>query len=539
MLSDKQKLLLPLIIAISFVAGMLISLWLFRSETKVLGFKMPRKDKLSTVIDYVKSEYVDDVNLDSLIEMAIPHFLQELDPHSIYVTSDEAKSMNEPLEGNFEGIGIQFNVNNDTVLIVDIISGGPSEKIGLKAGDRIITVNDSVIAGKGIKSDDVVKLLKGQRGTTVKVGIMRRGRDELLSFTIIRDKIPIKSVDAYYMLNKTTGYIKISSFSKTTHSEFVEAAFVMKEKGMKNLILDLRGNSGGYMDAATNIVDEFLNGGKLIVYTEGKARPKSSVYSTDKRAVCVDTKLAVLIDEFSASASEIVAGAIQDNDRGWIIGRRSFGKGLVQEPTVFNDGSMLRLTTARYYTPSGRCIQKNYSRGYDSYYDEIMERYLHGEFSEADSIEFPDSLQYKTTGGRIVYGGGGIMADIFIPIDSILFKPALRAISDYGLAYSFALKYTDKNRPELSKIDNPESLLIYLDRKNILSQFYTYLYQNKVKIPYYQLNSVSQYIKWSVYAYLIRNVFDDNEYYRYINQMDKSCKVAVEILESEKEILEK
>ncbi len=538
MFSDKQKLYLPLIIAIAFVAGMLASLALYRGETKVLGFKMPRKDKLTTVIDYVRSEYVDAVNTDSIIEMAIPHFLQELDPHSVYFNADEAKAMNEPLEGNFEGIGIQFSVTNDTVLVISIISGGPSEKAGLKAGDRIITVNDSVIAGIGIKSDAVVKLLKGKRGTTVKVGVLRKGRSEIIAYTLIRDKIPIKSVDAYYLVSDDIGYIRISSFSKTTHSEFVESAFQLSEKGMKKLILDLRGNSGGYLDAATNIADEFLTGGKLVVFTEGRARPRKSVYSTDKRAIGVDIELVVLIDEFSASASEIVAGAIQDNDRGWVIGRRSFGKGLVQEPTVFNDGSMLRLTTARYYTPSGRCIQKNYSAGYESYYDEIMERYLHGEFEEADSIQFNDSLKYTTTGGRTVYGGGGIMPDIFVGIDSMLFSPVLRLIGDYGFAYSFALNYSDKNRSELSDFEHADALIAHLDQKNTMNDFFNYLRSQKVKISYYQFNSMHTYIRAQVYAYIVRNIFDDNAFYPLINRIDPVYIKAVEVFENNRPLIE-
>ncbi len=537
MLSPRNRLFLPLIIAISVIAGMLLSLALFRNQTKeVLGFKLPKKDKLSTIIDYVKSEYVDEVNVDSLVELAIPNFLRQLDPHSVYMTADEAKAVNEPLEGNFEGIGIQFSVNNDTILVVDIIHGGPSEKLGLKAGDRIITINDSVVAGVGIKSDNVVKLLKGPRGTTVKVGILRKGRDKLLHFNIIRDKIPILSIDAAYMIDDKTGYIKISSFSKNTHTEFVESAFKLHQAGMKNLILDLRGNSGGYLDAATNIVDEFLKGGKMIVYTEGRSRPRNSVYATDKRAVCVDVNLAVLIDEFSASASEIVAGAIQDNDRGWIIGRRSFGKGLVQEPTIFKDGSMLRLTTARYYTPSGRCIQKNYSGGYESYYDELMERYLHGEFQVADSIDQNDSLQYKTSGGRLVYGGGGVMPDIFIPIDSVLFNPTLRLLSDFGLAYSFALQYTDKNRELFSGISSVDSLIMVLDSRYTMSEFGTYIRKNKHYISYFNWNKYMPYIKSQVYGYIVRNVFDDNAFYGYINKIDNTYLQAVKTLESNESV---
>ncbi|NLA24645.1 MAG: S41 family peptidase [Bacteroidales bacterium] len=531
------KLILPIIIAIAFVAGMLASLVLFQKNTTTINFNHQNNNKLNTIINYIENEYVDDVKLDSIIEITIPKFLKELDPHSFYFNPQDAKEVNEPLEGNFDGIGVQFNMHKDTLLIIEVISGGPSENIGILAGDRIIQVNDSVIAGVSKKSDDIIKLLKGPRGTKVNVKILRRGRIELLDFTITRDVIPIKSVDAYNMMSETTGYIKISSFSRTTHDEFVQACFILKSKGMQNLILDLRGNSGGYLDAATNIVDEFLHGGKLIVYTEGKARPTRNTYSSDKRNSCIDINLAVLIDEFSASASEVVAGAIQDNDRGWIVGRRSFGKGLVQESTMFNDGSTLRLTTARYYTPSGRCIQKNYSKGYENYYDEIAERFIHGEFSEMDSVEYSDTVKYKTSKGRIVYGGGGIMADKFIPFDTILFNPAYRLISDYGLSYGFALKYSDENREKFKKIKSTQGLINQLDKENTIAKFYAYLKENKIEFTNEDIKDVSELIKQSVYSYIIRNIRGESAFYWYVNKYDETCIEARRILETKEQLI--
>jgi carboxyl-terminal processing protease len=530
----KYKIYLPVIIAIAFVAGIWTSIALFSSNPKVFSLAVPPKDKIRTILDFVRNEYVDKIDTDSLIEKAIPEILHNLDPHSIYIPADEALAISEPLEGNFEGIGIQFNIQNDTIMVINTIGGGPSEKIGIRAGDRIVMINDSIVAGIGVKNSEVIKKLKGARGTFVKVTVKRKNRNELLSFNIKRDKIPIRSVDVAYMLNDKTAYLKISTFSRTTHSEFIDAVFKLKNSGMENMILDLRSNSGGYMDAATNIVDEFISGGKTIVFTKGNARPRKTFYSSDNRLSCLNTNIAVLIDEFSASASEIVAGAIQDNDRGWVMGRRSFGKGLVQESTVFGDGSVLRLTTARYYTPSGRCIQKPYAEGYESYYDDIINRFVNGEFMEADSIHFADSLTYYTASGRIVYGGGGIMPDVFVGIDTTEYTNLINIVLDYGISYSFAFKYTDNNREELSNLHSLGSIENYLDSINIMQEFYNYLIENKINFSYAEYNQSYETLRLQVYAYIGRNILDDKGFYPFINRIDNTIQKAIQILEDNK-----
>lgn len=533
----KYKIYLPLIIAIAFVAGVWTAIALFSNSPKVFSLAVPPKDKIRTILDFVRNEYVDKIDTDSLVEKAIPEILHNLDPHSIYIPADEALAISEPLEGNFEGIGIQFNIQNDTIMVINTISGGPSEKIGIRAGDRIVMINDSLVAGVGVKNSLVMKKLKGQRGTYVKVSVKRKGRDELLSFNIKRDKIPIRSVDVAYMIDDKTAYIKISSFSRTTHSEFVEAIFRLKNSGMENVILDVRSNSGGYMDASTNIVDEFLQGGKTIVFTKGNARPRKTFYSSDNRLSCINLKLAVLIDEFSASASEIVAGAIQDNDRGWVVGRRSFGKGLVQESTVFGDGSVLRLTTARYYTPSGRCIQKPYAEGYESYYEDILNRFMNGEFVEADSIKFADSLTYYTAAGRIVYGGGGIMPDIFVGMDTVQYTELINTVLDYGISYSFAFKYTDNNRDELSELHSVETIEKYLDSVNIMREFYNYLLENGIKFSYAEYNKSYETLRLQVYAYIARNIIDDKGFYPFINRIDNTIQKALLMLNSNESLI--
>src|SRR5665647_19009 len=348
--------------------------------------------------------------------------LKKLDPHSVYIPAKDLARSNEPLQGNFEGIGISFSMLTDTILVISTIPGGPSEKLGLLPGDKILYVNDSLVAGKHIPDERIMGMLKGQRGTLVKIKILRSGQKELLPFEITRDKIPIYSVDVDYMVNDTTGYIRINTFAMTTYDEFMKGLRELKEKGMTRLILDLRGNSGGIMEAAIQIANQFLKEGQLIVYTKGRAQPRSEARATGKGEFETGD-LVVLIDEWSASASEILAGALQDNDRGTIIGRRSFGKGLVQEPISFSDGSGMRLTIARYYTPTGRSIQKPYKDGFEKYFNDFNQRYIRGEFEVSDSIHFPDSLKFTTPGGRIVYGGGGIMPDKFVPADTTGLSP--------------------------------------------------------------------------------------------------------------------
>lgn len=402
--------------------------------------------KLSMTQYAIQNLYVDKLDENKLTEDVIEAVLKKLDPHSTYVNVDEVKQMNEPLQGNFEGVGIQFNMMNDTLFVIQTIPGGPSEKVGVMAGDRIIQVNDTLIAGVNMKNTDIMKRLRGKKGSIAAVKVLRRGVNGLIEFRIARDKIPIYSMDASYMVDKNTGYIKINKFAATTYDEFLKALKDLKQKGMKNLILDLEDNGGGYLTAATNMADEFLKDDQLIVYTQGYHQSKDESIAT-KKGDFETGKLVVMIDENTASASEIVSGAIQDWDRGAIVGRRSFGKGLVQRPIPLPDGSMIRLTVARYYTPSGRCIQKSYENGVDKYKKDLIERYNKGELVHADSIHFPDSLKaFTKINRRIVYGGGGIMPDIFVPMDTARYTVFYINLVAKGILGKFCINYFDQHR---------------------------------------------------------------------------------------------
>ncbi|MDH6354927.1 carboxyl-terminal processing protease [Dysgonomonas sp. PH5-45] len=412
----------------------------------------PAYQKVRNTMFAIEKLYVDEVDENKLAEDAIKSLLGKLDPHSTYANPEEVKEMNEPLDGNFDGIGITFNMTTDTLYIIETIAGGPSQKVGIMPGDRIIAVNDTTIAGVKMPQKDVMRRLRGKKGTTVNVQILRRGVSELINFKITRDKIPIYSIEASYMINPTIGYIRISRFAATTLSEFSEALGTLKKQGMKDLILDLEYNGGGYLSAATGIANEFLGPNKLIVYTEGANQPRYKEES-NARGSLENGKLVVLVNEASASASEIVSGAVQDWDRGVIVGRRTFGKGLVQRPIPLPDGSMIRLTVARYYTPTGRCIQKPYENGEkDAYNKDIIARYNNGEMLSADSIHFPDSLKYKTlTNQRTVYGGGGIMPDYFVPLDTTKYSDIYLRINAKGLVYKVALAEVDENRKAILK----------------------------------------------------------------------------------------
>lgn len=407
--------------------------------------------KVRELLRYIEQDYVDTLDQTGFIDQAITSIVQTLDPHSAYIPASEFAELNDPLNGNFDGIGIEFNLLGDTIFVVAAISGGPSETVGIKAGDRIVAVNGDPLYGKRISNSDVIKKLRGPGGTKVRVQILRSGIAKPLSFTITRGKIPIYSIDAAYMVNPSTGYIKISRFAMETATEFSEAAEKLLAKGMTRIIIDLRGNPGGFLNAATSIADEFLPKGKLIVYTKGRSRKRED-YLAEPQGLLENLPVTVLIDEGSASASEILAGAIQDNDRGLVIGRRSFGKGLVQEQSPFSDGSAIRLTVARYYTPTGRCIQKPYQLGEnDSYNEEESDRFMHGELFSKDSIRFNDSLKFRTPGGKIVYGGGGIMPDVFVPLDSGIMKSlSLRTALSTEIS-QFALTWADRNRAMLMK----------------------------------------------------------------------------------------
>ncbi len=404
--------------------------------------------KFESLLYHINRSYVDEVNDEELVEAAIVKMLEELDPHSVYIPKDDLQQVNEPLKGNFEGVGIQFNILKDTIFVVTTISGGPSEKLGIRAGDKIIEIEGESVASIGIKNRDVIDKLRGKRGTKVNVGIYRRNEKDLIEFLITRDKIPIFSIDAAYMATPEIGYIKVNRFSATTMKEFREDLGQLKAVGMKHLILDLQGNGGGYLNTAIDMADEFLNEDKLIVYTEGRTQPKEETLAK-RPGIFENGKLVVLIDESSASASEIVSGAIQDWDRGLIVGRRSFGKGLVQRPIMLPDGSAIRLTISRYYTPSGRCIQKPYDHGIEAYHKEKYERFKNGELTDLDSIQMHDSLVFYTENHRPVYGGGGILPDIFVPIDTSKGSEYFSQIVRKGVLNAFSLSYVDQNRNEL------------------------------------------------------------------------------------------
>jgi carboxyl-terminal processing protease len=530
--NKRSTIYLPILLAIAIVGGILIGLQLKKSNNPHNFNIYPKTDKLNGVINYIESEYVDTVSRSDMVEVAIPSILKSLDPHSIYIPAKDLQRMNEPLEGNFEGIGVTFNMPNDTVVIMTTIAGGPSDKLGILPGDRIIEIDDTVVAGVNMPDEEIISRLKGPRGTDVDVGIERKDEPDLLSFTIKRDKIPLKSVDVAYMISQEIGYIKISKFSRTTYQEFLEGIEMLINQGLEKLILDLRGNGGGYMDAATNIADQLLEKGKMIVYTKGKARPKDEIYSSQD-GIYTEGEIVVLLDELSASASEILAGAIQDNDRGDILGRRSFGKGLVQEPLMLSDGSALRLTIARYYTPTGRCIQKPYDNGTDEYFSDIHQRFMNGEFQEIDSTLFPDSLKYITPGGKYVYGGGGIMPDVFIPIDTTGISDYFIKLRNRGLIYRFSFEYTDINREKVNRFRDYRELVAYLEDQNLLDEFIQYADRKGIPPSKDGLAESGDVIKTQIHAYITRNLFDNDGFYPIFHTLDNTLKKSILYLEKE------
>jgi carboxyl-terminal processing protease len=533
----KITIYLPILFALVLIAGILLGVRLAPKSAENQGFlpiNLSQGNKISEILSFIERDYVDTVNIENLSDEAVSRILEKLDPHSQYIAASELNHVNEQLEGNFEGIGVQFRIENDTVMVVLPISGGPSEKVGIKAGDRIVIVNKDTIAGKGIQNPEVMKRLKGKRGTKVNLGVFRRGEKELIDFTITRDVIPTYSVDVAYMVNSSTGYIKINSFTATTQKEFSKALDELHAEGLSKLILDLRGNAGGYLQAAIDVADEFLKDESLIVYTKGQNRPKNFAFAT-KRGNFEEGQLVVLIDEGSASASEIVAGAIQDNDRGTIIGRRSFGKGLVQEQRGLTDGSALRLTVARYYTPTGRCIQKPYKEGTEAYYEEFHDRFVNGEVLHADSIHFNDSLKYTTPGGKVVYGGGGIMPDIFIPIENGENMAYYNRLINRGIIYDFAFEYTDTHRAEFSQ---------FKDYKNFDSGFIVSetMFEDLVKLAAKKdiardvagINARKEEIKILLKALIGRNILDDLGFYPIYLQKDQTFQKTLEFLEGKK-----
>lgn len=523
---------IPFLLAICLIAGLAIgTFYANHFSGNKLGIINTSSNKLNALLRIINDQYVDTVNMGELVEEAMPQILSELDPHSSYIPAKDLEAVNADLKGSFSGIGIQFTIQNDTIHVNSVIQGGPSEKVGLMAGDRIVEVDDSAFVGKIVTNSEAMKRLKGEKGSKVKLGVYRPGEKDLLHFTVIRGNIPVKSIDAAYMINEKVGYIKVNKFGETTYPELLIALAKLNQKNCEGLIVDLRGNTGGYMAAAIQMVNEFLPNNRLIVYTQGRKSPRED-YNSNGTGSNQKMPLVVLVDEGSASASEIFAGAIQDNDRGTIVGRRSFGKGLVQQPIEFSDGSAIRLTIARYYTPSGRCIQKPYEKGKESEYElDLLTRYEHGEFFSADSIKQDETEVYHTRLGRPVYGGGGIMPDIFVPQDTTGMTSYFRMAANRGLIIRYTFDYTDQNRSTLQKYDTPEKMEAYLKGQNLLNKFAAWAEKKGLKRRNNLMMKSRRLFEMSLYGNIIYNMLGMEAYVEYLNESDKTVLKAVEILE--------
>ncbi|MES2514434.1 MAG: S41 family peptidase [Bacteroidota bacterium] len=530
----KYNVFLPIILSMVLISGIWLGYLLSTRINNSTSFghrsQASTNDKINSLLEYIEYQYVDTINKKDLVEKTVTSMLQSLDPHSAYIAASEFESVNEPLEGNFDGIGVEFNIIRDTIRVITPVEGGPSEKIGIRAGDKLIKVEGKNVAGVKITNKQVFEKLRGKSGTVVAVTIVRNGIKKPLEFKITRDAIPLYSLDADYMITGDIGYIKISKFAATTYEEYLKAFNELTKQGMKKLILDLRGNPGGYLNAAVDISDEFLMNGLQIVYTQGKANPKKT-YKATEHGSFENNPLVVLIDEGSASASEIVAGAIQDNDRGTIIGRRSFGKGLVQDQLQLPDGSAIRLTIARYYTPTGRCIQKPYTDDKDQYYNEEYSRYEHGELLNEDSIKLDKTKQYKTPEGKTVYGGGGIMPDVFVPIDTAKTNSFLNKVFYSGAINTFAFEYADQHRNQVKTFGSAKKYIDNFEVSSaILEEFYAYcLDKGLVLNPALKVRT-SEALKPYLKAFIGRDVFDKDAYYPIINQKDKCILKATEVL---------
>lgn len=528
----KLQIYLPLLLSIVLSAGLYFG---YRIGVKagsggsVFYLPIGSGGKLDTILKFIEQDYVDTVISQKLENNAINSMLEKLDPHSQYITAEEFHEMNDPLLGSFEGIGVSFRIEKDTIMVINPVKGGPSEKVGIMAGDRIVRIDDSLVAGVKINNRDAMRKLKGKKGTKVMVEVYRRGVVGLLPFTITRDVIPTYSLDVAYMVNKTTGYIRLNKFAATTYDEFLDAAYSLRDQGMRCLILDLRGNSGGYLKAATDLADEFLPNGKLIVYTQGKNRPKSFTFA-NRSSVFENDELIVLIDEGSASASEIVAGAIQDNDRGTIVGRRSFGKGFVQEQMPLRDGSALRLTVARYYTPTGRSIQKPYDGDFEKYHHESWNRFENGEMTNADSIPHPDSLKYVTPKGKIVYGGGGITPDVFVPLETDSSLYFYNRLANSGLIFQFAFDYADSHRTQLAKFKDVAAFKQhFVMDEGLFNELLALAAEKGITKPTRISQQSRRHIKTLFKAYVGRNILDDAGFYPIYQEIDPVLLKAIEL----------
>ncbi|MDE7388394.1 MAG: S41 family peptidase [Muribaculaceae bacterium] len=499
-------------------------------------YKTPKgpEAKIGEILDLISEHYVDNVDLDSIIEATIPSLLKNLDPHTAYIPARDLDDVNADLEGSFSGIGISFQVVNDTITVVEIISGGPSEKVGLMAGDRIVEVNDSLVAGIGVNADDVRSLLRGPADTQVELKVARQTASELLPFTVTRGDIPVTSIDASYLIDDGIGYIRVNKFGRNTYEEFFTEMMMLKAAGAEDVIIDLRGNGGGFLDVAIRMANDFLDREQMIVITKGRNDEIQFASAANGTGSFRGSRVVVLMDEFSASASEILAGAIQDNDRGLIVGRRSFGKGLVQQQYDLADSSAMRVTTARYYTPSGRCIQKPWQKGHnDLYASEVYERYLAGEAFSADSIKFDDALKFHTSTDRTVYGGGGIMPDIFVPSDTTFYTEYLHKVINAGLLHKFAFEYTDANRVRLDGAASSDELLTLLPSDDeLLSRFVAFAAERGVPARWYYINISRPLLVNQLKALIARDALGIAAYYEIANRRDSTVGRAIDAIKS-------
>ena len=524
---------MPLILAMCVIVGILIgTFYANHFSGNRLNVINSGSNKLSNLLHIIDDQYVDTININDVVEKAIPQILAELDPHSVYITAKDAEVASDDLKGSFYGIGIEFIINNDTISVQNVIAGGPAQKAGLLAGDKIVTIDGKPFVGKECTNEEAMHRLKGPDKSTVTVGIKRYGSKEVKNYTITRGEVKTKSISATYMLNEKTGYIRIKNFGENTYAEMLVSLAQLANDGFENLVIDLRDNTGGYLEAAVQMANEFLPKDRLIVYTQGRKSARQN-YNSDGRGTYQHLPLVVLINENSASASEIFAGAMQDNDRATIVGRRSFGKGLVQQQIAFPDGSMVRLTIARYYTPSGRCIQKPYSAGETQDYEkDIVERYQHGEFFSKDSIKH-EGPAYHTISGRTVYGGGGITPDIFIPEDTTDVTSYYRAASMTGLIMQFALTYTDENRLKLNSFREMQELADYLVKQNLVDKFATYADKHDLQRRNLMIQRSYNLLETHINSRIIYNVLDEQAWTEYLNLKDKVIKAALKVLNKE------
>lgn len=525
--NKKSNRFMPLMMALCVVIGIIVgSFYSNHFSGNRLSIINTGTNRINNLLHIIDDQYVDKVNLDSLVEDAMPKILTELDPHSVYISAKDVEAANQDLQGSFSGVGIQFVIRQDTIHVQNVIQNGPAERAGILAGDKIVMVDDHTFVGKAVTNQEAMRRLKGPKNTKVKIGVLRYGHSKPQSFVVTRGDIPIKSVSATYMIDDKTGYIRIKSFGETTYAELLVALAKLGESGFQNLIIDLRDNTGGYLQSAVQMANEFLPKNKLIVYTEGRKSPRQD-FRSDGRGSYKQTPLVVLINEGSASASEIFAGAMQDNDRATVIGRRSFGKGLVQKQIEFSDGSMVRLTIARYYTPSGRCIQKPYVHGEtDDYAQDLMSRYEHGEFFSQDSIKHTGP-KYQTSNGRVVYGGGGITPDIFVPEDTTGFTSYYKQATMSGLILQFAFTYTDDNRPKLNNFKEMMELADYLKKQNLVDKFATYANDKGLKRRNLMIRKSHYLLDRFINSRIIYNMLDEQAWLEYVNEDDATIREAL------------